>query len=138
MLKIVLDTNMFISASMFGGMVEEIVDLIVDNKLKLFISPDLTDEVFEKLNEFHANDAIIKKVMAVLEKGKVVVPEIKITACRDPEDNFVLELAESSEANYIITRDKDLLDLPGNAWKSTKIVKPEEFLFLIRSPKITM
>lgn len=136
MLKIVLDTNMIISASVFGGMVEEIIDLIISNKLKFFISSDLTKEVFKKLNEFQASKAVINKVITVMGKGTVVIPKIKVIACRDPKDNFVLELAETANVDYIITRDKDLLDLPNQNWKQIKIFKPEEFLPILRRMKL--
>jgi len=59
-------------------------------------------------------------------------PRIKISVCRDKQDNFILELAETSKAEFIITRDKDLLDLLNKKWKKTKIVKPEDFLTKIR------
>ena len=132
MLNIVLDTNTILSASFFGGMAEAIIDLILENKLKLFVSSDLQNEVFRKLKELQASEAITKKVMTVLEKGIVFKPKIKIIACRDPEDNFVLELAETAHADYIITRDKDLLDLTQQRWKETQIIKPETFLPLLR------
>ena len=77
MLKIVLDTNMVLSASLFGGMVEIIVELIVQGKLKFFISPKLIDEIFTKLTEYQASEAIIQKAITVLEKGVVLIPKIK-------------------------------------------------------------
>ncbi len=136
MLKIVLDTNMVLSASIFGGMVEIIIDLIVADRLKLFISSDLKNEVFRKLEEFQTSEAIIRKVMTVLGKGIVVIPKIKITICRDPEDNFLLELVQAAQVDYLITRDKDLLDLPNQKWKETLIMKPEAFLPLLRKIKL--
>ena len=39
-------------------------------------------------------------------------------------------------ADYLITRDKDLLDLPNKRWKNTKIVKPEQFLSYLREKKL--
>jgi len=45
----------------------------------------------------------------------------------------MLELAEEAQAEYLITRDKDLLELPQQEWKDTKIIRPEEFLPLLRS-----
>lgn len=132
MLKIVLDTNAILSGTVFGGMVEVVIDLIAENKLKLFISPHLIKEVLKKLNEFKASEASITRTMTVLEAGELVTPSIKITVCRDPEDNFVLELAESAHADYLITRDKDLLELSNRKWKETKIVEPEDFLSLLR------
>lgn len=69
-------------------------------------------------------------------KGVLVQAVAKVTVCRDPEDNFVLELAETVKADYLITRDKDLLELPQKEWKNTKIVKPEEFLPHLRFLKL--
>ena len=127
---------MILSASVFGGMVEIIIDLILEDKLSLYISPALIDEVAKKLKEFKANKTIIAKVTTALEKGNTVIPNIKITTSRDPKDNFLLELAETALDDYLITRDKDLLDLPGSVWNNTKIVKPEDFLPILRKLKL--
>jgi len=51
MLKLVLDTNMYLSALLYGGMVEIILDCIADNKLQLLVSPDLEKEILKKFNE---------------------------------------------------------------------------------------
>ena len=56
MIKLVLDTNVILSGTVFGGMVEIIIDLIVENKLQLFISPNLIKEVLEKLDKFKAGE----------------------------------------------------------------------------------
>lgn len=137
MLKIVLDTNMFVSGFIFHGMVKVVFDLILENKLQMYISPKLRSEVIEKFKAFNIAVREKKKLLAFIEsRGIQIEPKIKVTACRDPKDNFILELAESSQANYVITRDKDLLDLPGSIWKSTKIIKPEDFLPLLRSAKL--
>jgi uncharacterized protein len=48
-----------------------------------------------------------------------------IDAYRDSKDNFLLELAVSSNANYLITGDKDLLEL--NPFRNTLILTPAEF-----------
>jgi predicted nucleic acid-binding protein len=62
----------------------------------------------------------------VEKKGILVEPTVKIEKSRDSNDNFLLELAETTQANYVITRDKDLLVLEN--WKDTIIIKPEDFL----------
>lgn len=136
-LKIVLDTNMFLSAILYGGMVKTIFDLVLDNKLELYVSPDLKTEVLKKLMELGASEEIMLEASIFLNiKGVSIVPNIDVTVCRDPEDNYLLELAEASRADYIITRDKDLLELPQNAWKETKIIKPEEFLPMLRKMEL--
>ena len=49
-----------------------------------------------------------------------------IRACRDPEDDWVLELAVSGNAGYIVTGDSDLLVL--NPFRGVEIITPAEFL----------
>jgi uncharacterized protein len=110
-----------------------VFDLVLDNKLRLYISPTLTKEVLKKLIELKASSqAQSEASLFLIKKGVHLNPQIKITVCRDPKDNFILELAESAKADYIITRDKDLLELPGQKWKETVIIKPEAFLPMLR------
>lgn len=131
-LKIVLDTNIFLSALLFGGMLEIIIDLALTNELRLYTSANLSKEIFKKLYFFGANEEILTKTTLVLDSCTFIKPTVKATVCRDPKDNFILELAETARIDYIVTRDKDLLELPGSEWKSTKIIKPEAFLPFLR------
>lgn len=135
-MNIVLDTNMILSALFFGGMMERVIDLIMEDKLIWYISQPLLEEVTRKLYELEANTTIITKVIIIFEKGLMINPDVEVKICRDPEDNFILELAEAAHADYIITRDKDLLELPHHQWQNTKIVKPEIFLPLLRGKGI--
>lgn len=133
MLNIVVDTNQFLSGFIYHGMMKTVFDLVLDNKLKLYVSPNLKTEVLEKLHEFEVSKQVQNEVMYFMRtRGILVEPTVKVDVCRDKEDNFVLELAESAHADYLVTRDKDLLELPQKAWKKTKIIKPEEFLPLLR------
>lgn len=134
-LNIVVDTNQFLSVFVFRGMMMQAVfDLVRDKKIHLYISPALQDEIAEKLQCYKADEQIHNTVILFIKKrGILIEPTVKIDVCRDLEDNFVLELAETTEADYIITRDKDLLELPQGKWKSTKIMRSEEFLPLLRS-----
>ncbi len=120
MLKIVLDTNMFISALFFGGMVEIIIDLTLANKLKLYTSADLSKEIFKKLYYFGADEEVLTKTAIVLDSCTFIRPTVKVTVCRDTEDNFLLEIIETIQADYLITRDKDLLDLEGSKLEKNK------------------
>ena len=137
MYKIILDTNILLSAFVFTGLLpQEIIELVVGKKLQLCVSANLEEEVFRKLNKLNANEEIIANVSLLFKSSLAFRPQITINVCRDPEDNCLLELAEISKANYLITRDKDLLDLPNKKWKNTKIVKPEQFLSYLREKKL--
>lgn len=129
MYKVVLDTNIFLSVFVFNGVLpKKILDLVVAGKLQLCISPSLEKEVFRKLSTLRAKEITIEEIQALFSASTTYTPQITIHACRDPKDNYLLELAETADAEYLITRDKDLLDLPKSKWKKTKIVKPEDFL----------
>lgn len=135
-LKIVLDTNIFLSALLFGGMAEKIIDLALDNQLQAFISADLSKEIFKKLHYFGADEAILTKTAKVLGSCVFIKPTVEVTVCRDPKDNFLLELAQTGKVEYLVTRDKDILDLPGQVWQETQIIKPELFLPVLRKLKL--
>ena len=127
---------MFLSALFFGGMVEILIELGLADRLKLYISADLSREIFKKLHYFGANETILTKTAKVLDNCTFIRPNVRVTICRDPEDNFLLEMVETVQANYLITRDKDLLELEDQRWKETRIIKPEEFLPLLRKMKL--
>lgn len=113
-----------------------VFELVIDDKIDLYMSLALKDEVLQKLHYFDVSEQVKDEVMSFIEtKGILVKPTVKVTECRDSEDNFLLELAQTVKADYLITRDKDLLSLPKSAWKITKIITPEVLLSLLRTKK---
>ncbi len=76
-------------------------------------------------NKFHATDNQIYEFLSIVKLSKTYQPKIKINVCRDKKDNFLLELAETANANLLITGDKDLLVL--KTWKNTLIMSPANF-----------
>ncbi|MEK7517796.1 MAG: putative toxin-antitoxin system toxin component, PIN family [Patescibacteria group bacterium] len=137
MLKIVLDTNVFLSTFIYHGMSKIILELVSKNKIKLYVSYDLKKEVLEKLKEFGVDKQLASDAKLFLDtRGIFISPNAEVSACRDPKDNYILKLAETCKADYIITRDKDLLELSNKRWKTTRIIKPEGFLIYLRSKKI--
>lgn len=49
---------------------------------------------------------------------------------RDPKDDKIISCALAAQADYIVSRDLDLLDLV--EYQGIRIVSPEEFILLIR------
>ena len=112
-------------------MVQAIFELVLNDKLEMIVSLALKNELSKKLNYYGATKQLYERVMRFVDKkGITVEPTVKIEKSRDSKDNFLLELAETTQANYVITRDKDLLVLEN--WKDTIIIKPEDFLPLLR------
>lgn len=114
MTKVVADTNVFISALMFGGLPGAFLDLALMRLFALAISPALLDELDEKLRlKFEMAD---KDALAVRSKlqgvAELVVPDFTLDAVRDdPDDNRVLECAVKVNADYIVSGDRHLRKL---------------------------
>ena len=130
-LTLVLDTNVLISAIVFKGVPEKILELcILENKFVGVISPEILAELINKLKlKFDFPDDLIKEWEMILKNTlKNVLPFYKTKICRDPDDNKILDLALFSGADYIITGDKDLLSL--GKYKDIIIITPADFINL--------
>jgi len=64
--------------------------------------------------------------------AKVILPENKVSICRDAEDNMILECCAACDADFLITGDKDLLEIEKKELRKEmhrlKIVSPRTFL----------
>jgi putative PIN family toxin of toxin-antitoxin system len=78
---------------------------------------------FDRYAKLSSRRALLRRLA---ERGEAVVIGVSIRACRDPQDNMILELAVSGKADCIVTRDKDLLVL--DPFQDIRIVTPEAFL----------
>lgn len=126
--KVVLDTNILISAIGFGGKPRTILNLVLDKKLRAISSPILLAE-FEDVvtKQFPHLDSNLDNIKSQLKKHiKFVKPRLSIHILHDEPDNRVLEAAIEGSCEYIITGDNDLLNL--KLFKNIHIVTPEDFL----------
>lgn len=93
----------------------------------MLISPEVAFEIIRKLELFGAEAKDIDDLKYIFNEGAIkVIPKEKVNVCRDPKDNMFLELSLSGNADYLVTGDKDLLEI--KEFKGTKIIKPKEFL----------
>jgi putative PIN family toxin of toxin-antitoxin system len=126
--RVVLDSNIYISAFLFGGKPLQAVQLAEQGAFILLISAPLQAEVEGALAEkFGYSPAMIhKSCTRVWKLARQIVPEIHVDLCRDDDDNRILECAMAGDARYIVTGDRDLLDLP--ALSQYTILKVDAFL----------
>ncbi len=126
--RVVLDTNILVSALIYGGKPEQIYDLALDKQLTAVISPILLSELTEILiKKFKFELSRIEQLEKITKNNFTVVnPSKIITLVKDDDDNRVLEAALEGGCDYIVTGDRDLLDL--KMFKNIKIVPPEVFL----------
>ena len=130
----VVDTNVLVSALVFKQKPEQVVSKIFQSGLFLF-SDDTLEELIDVLGRpkfsKYISAEIVHDYIGLLDNFSIFVkPSQKITVCRDPKDNMLLELAVAGQADYIITGDQDLLEL--NPFRNIQIVKPAKFLEIVK------
>ncbi len=129
--RVVLDTSILISALLFRGELSKIVGLWQKGGMIPVISKETFNELrivlgypkFSLTQE--ERDSIIEQEILPYFEIVEVVKEVKGIS-RDPEDDKFISCAISASADYIVSGDKDLLDL--KHYKSTKIIKTSDFL----------
>lgn len=129
---VVLDTNILISAIFWRGNPYRVVRNALKKKYSLYLSTEILNELEEKLKvKFKfPEDNINNHIELLKEYGKIIVPISKVNAIKeDPDDNKVLECAETAKADYIVSGDAHLLKL--KEFKGIKIVTAKEFLGII-------
>ncbi len=136
--KIILDTNILISALGWQGNPNKILNLVIERKLEIIISDDQFAELSQTLDyprlEFTEEQKDRIKSL-VLEIGIFVKPLEKINLIKsDPDDNMHLEAAVVGNAKYIVTGDQDLLSI--KEFRGIKIVTAKEFLEIFKDYSI--
>jgi len=130
MIRVVADTNIFISALMFGGLPGDFLDLALAGAFTLVTSAALLDELDEKLRgKFAVSAKDAEMIWAKLESVSYIVdPDFLLhVVADDPDDNRVLECAVAGKANhYIVSGDRHLLKL--SSYQGISILTVRQFL----------
>lgn len=115
MIKVVIDTNLFVSALLGGGKPAQLIKAWRAQEFSLVVSEQLLAELFDvlrrpKLSRYFRQEDMIALGELILERAKIVNPENQLSLCRDPKDNFLLDIAIAGNAHYLVTGDGDFLD----------------------------
>jgi len=128
--KVVFDTNVLISAILFGGHPRKCLELAIEGKIELFLSEDITDEFkgVLKREKFGIPEENLHYIITALKSiANLVNPKKSFNIIKkDPEDNKFIECAVEAESDFIISGDKHLLDLL--EFRKIKILNPSDFL----------
>jgi putative PIN family toxin of toxin-antitoxin system len=129
-MKVVIDTNIFVS-SFFGGKPRKIIELWKNRSIILCISGEIIDEYIEVLQRMGLRDENELQELLVLFAQSynclftAKTPALKIIKS-DPDDDKFIECAVALNAQYIITGDKEVLDIKN--YMGIKVVTPNQFL----------
>ncbi len=113
MLRIVLDTNIFISAFLSpGGTAGRAWQAVLQRRFRLVTSPNIVAEVARILRRFKWEEPeIVERLKQISHAADIIQPTTKLQVVRDPNDNPIVETAVDGRADLIVSLDKDLLTL---------------------------
>jgi putative PIN family toxin of toxin-antitoxin system len=129
-IKVVLDTNVFVS-SFFGGNPRKIIDLWNNGEIALCLSGPIIDEYVEVLTRLGLqNEREIGELLSLFARGSHThftanPPKLHVVDT-DPDDDMFIECAVALKAKFVISGDRALRDI--KSYMGIAIVTPRDFL----------
>ncbi len=128
-MKVVLDTNVVVSAAFFGGPPRAVLDAWVEGRLHVIVTPSIFDEYLKVCDRLRARypDADYQAVLTELLAHGTLAPDAEdgehITA--DPDDDKFMRCAFGASA-VVVSGDRHLLDADG--WNGVRVLTPSGLL----------
>ena len=140
----VIDTTVLVSAFLrpsVGGASFDLLQLAHEGAFELFLSDDILEEAARVLLDsgrirrryIYPDDAVIEYCRGLSRLATIVTHVPTIRVVRDPNDDMILAAAIAAKAEYLVTRDDDLLSLGEH--KRITILTPEAFLAVLRESR---
>lgn len=129
-LKLVIDTNLWISF-IISKKLNQLEPILLNKNCKILFSSELISELQAtitkpKLQKYFTENALEEMLNVFDEYIDFINVKSKVQLCRDPNDNFLLALAKDGKADFLITGDKDLLEI--GTFQETSILKFSDFI----------
>jgi putative PIN family toxin of toxin-antitoxin system len=129
-MRVVLDCNVLISAFLFGGICRSIVEALQTPPFEIVLSPALIEDLLracskpklKKLMTAEIQDEIFSLIHM---KALIVEPTTRLSVCRDPSDDAVIECAQAAGARIVVSGDLDLTSL--KKFNNISFLTPSEF-----------
>ena len=131
-MRILLDTNVFISGIFFSGPPAQILKAWKDRKIQIVLSKEILIEyqrIGDALSSKYSEIDILPIIDLLTIYGEVVeTRDISVSISVDPDDNKFIECAIVSNCKLIVSGDKHLLNVSG--FQGIEVLKPREFIDL--------
>ena len=127
-MKIVIDTNVVISGTFFGGYPQSILRAVVEGKVLASATTEIVDEYMEITERMlqRGQGRIRKEILfPFMEKLHLIEPHSDIHVSRDPDDDKFISCANDAKALYSVSGDTDLLVL--GRYENIEIITAKEF-----------
>lgn len=141
-MRVVLDTNVVVSALVWGGMPFKLLQAATDGDIDLYTSPVLMTELREVLAREHLTSRLVRQHASVesaialygelaIKASPLAIPRVVID---DPDDDHVLAVAVAANAQLIVSGDKKHL-LSIKSYQDISILSPADALGFIEANK---
>ena len=141
MIKATYDTNTLVSGTTIShGPISNVINAWINDDVEMITSEALIDELSRTLQKPYFtsrfSDKQTQSFINVIRERATIVPITSTlpTVSKDPDDNMVLATAESGNASYIVTGDRQLQDI--KQFKNIKIVNARTFSEIIEDEKV--
>lgn len=125
-MRIVIDTNVIIDGIKDDYSYEkQILDAVINGEIEAFANHQTISENRLITSKLVEDESYKQEISLLLTQINLVKNRHQINIVRDPEDNKILESAVESKAEFLVTRDNDLLSL--SKFQEIEIVTPAEF-----------
>ena len=127
-MNIVIDTNVVISGTFFGGAPRRVLEAVVEKTVSAFATSEIVDEYSEIVDEMirrkqgHLSPAVLAPFIQNL---RMIESVSDIQVSRDPDDDKFIECAVDAKALFVVSGDKDLLVL--ERYEDVEIIRAAEF-----------
>ena len=129
-MKVILDTNVFVSGVFFSGPPYAILDAWRHGRVSLVVSPEIMDEyrrvAHELAEQFPGVDPGPPLELLAIHAQVVNAPGLPEQVCTDADDDMFLACAVASKTRIITTGDKALLKTSGYA--GIAVLTPRAFV----------
>jgi putative PIN family toxin of toxin-antitoxin system len=127
-MRVVFDSNVVISAFLFGGPPARVLELAITGSVQAFTSLPILDEIRDVLQRPKFGLAPAESLSLIEELQQVceiVNPTIPVeNVLQDKDDHMILECALAAGADLIISGDAQLLEL--GRWQNIEILNPAD------------
>ena len=135
-MNIVFDSNIYIAAFATHGVCHLMLESCITEH-GVFISDFILGEIKEKLiKKIKLPPETVDEIISYLGEQAIVINPKNLVSdiCRDPDDDNIISLGLAAKAEYIVTGDRDLLDI--GQYASLHMVSPKEFSEVLKNQRI--
>ena len=135
-MRLVIDTNVVVSADFFGGRPAELLRMVIRHELAAVATTEIVDEyqltVNYLLDKYDGRELRISMV-PIFSALEIIPTSSRVEICRDPDDDKFIACAIDGHCHYVVSGDKDLLSL--KRYGDVKIFTVADFLELFPERK---